>query len=158
MNMNINIYINIDINQIMFFHVLYLFYDDIISMKITVIGGGFVGNATASINSQNITINIYDIDKSKCIPSNITYQDIFKDDVDLIMVCLPTPYNSETEECITTIIDDFIINATKIDNKIIDKIIIRSTVPPLFCEKYNVSHMPEFLTEKNPIETFKNTN
>ncbi|AYV75506.1 MAG: hypothetical protein Terrestrivirus2_14 [Terrestrivirus sp.] len=127
-------------------------------MKIAIIGGGFVGVATASLKSENIDVIIYDIDRKKCSPPDIQLDDLLKDDVDIIFICLPTPYNPINGVCITSIIEDFIKSLIQFDNNITNKIVIRSTIPPTLCDKYNVAHMPEFLTESNPIGTFKATN
>lgn len=144
-------------------------------MKIAIVGGGFVGVATASLSSENIDVIIYDIDRKKCSPPDIQLDDLLKDDMDIIFICLPTPYDPVSGVCITSIIEDFINQLIQHDNNmtnnldfitnghnkqtsITDKIVIRSTIPPTLCDKYNVAHMPEFLTESNPIGTFKATN
>ena len=136
-------------------------------MHIAVIGGGFVGKATASISSQGINVFIYDIDKSKCSPQdvNITLDDVLDPLIDIIFICLPTPYDPQTGICLTSIIDDFLKNLLQLGKSknmlketILKKIVMRSTVPPTLCEYHNISNMPEFLTEKNPIGTFKQTN
>ena len=127
-------------------------------MKIAIVGGGFVGIATASLCSENIEVIIYDIDRKKCSPPDIQLEDLLKNDVDIIFICLPTPYDPVSGVCFTSIIEDFIKSICDKQPTITNKIVIRSTIPPTLCDKYNVSHMPEFLTESNPIGTFKQTN
>lgn len=126
-------------------------------MKVVIVGGGFVGLATASIKSYNIDVLVYDIDKNKCQPSTIQFNDLLEPDIDIIFICLPTPQNLSNGNCVTSLIENFIKSLTLIDPNIVNKIVIRSTIPPTLCETYNVAHMPEFLTESNPLGTFKAT-
>ena len=117
-------------------------------MKILLIGFGFVGKATYLLNNKDLTVYVYDITPSLCIPSDIILEDVLKD-VDLIFVSLPTPTNIDGQ-CYTGLIDDLL---KKINH---DYIIIRSTVPIGYCDSKKVFFMPEFLTEKNWKEDFIN--
>ena len=122
-------------------------------MKIGVIGNGFVGKATQILKSESISILVYDIDPLKCIPKNITIEDITK--CDLIFICVPTPMTEEGS-CHLGIIENVINELKNYCNFDNTNIIIRSTVTPGTCDKFNTFFMPEFLTEKNYIEDFKN--
>ena len=85
---------------------------------------------------------------------------------DILFICLPTPMQQDGS-CDTSIVVQTILEIDKIttDNEYDDKIIvIKSTVPPgttkMLQEKtsssVNVVFNPEFLTEANHIEDFKN--
>lgn len=122
-------------------------------MKIGVIGNGFVGKATQILKSESISILVYDIDPCKCIPENITIKDITK--CDLIFICVPTPMTEEGS-CHLGIIKNVINELEKYCDFNNTNIIIRSTVTPGTSDMFNTFFMPEFLTEKNYIEDFKN--
>jgi len=126
-------------------------------MRILVIGNGFVGKASASVRCEDIEVIIYDIDPDKCEPKNISLDESVIG-TDIIFVCVPTPYDSKTNKCYLGIIETVINNLKKIDDKLLNKTVIRSTIPPDFCSKYSVAHMPEFLTEADPIGTYRSTN
>ena len=117
-------------------------------MKILLIGFGFVGKATYLLNNKDLTVYVYDITPSLCIPKDIILEDVLKE-VDLIFVSLPTPTNIDGQ-CYTGLIDNLL---KKINH---DYIIIRSTVPIGYCDSKKVFFMPEFLTEKNWKEDFIN--
>tara|TARA_Y100001937_G_scaffold27664_1_gene39881 strand:+ start:8008 stop:8853 length:846 start_codon:yes stop_codon:yes gene_type:complete len=125
--------------------------------NIGIVGQGFVGTAVKEGLSKHFNIQTYDRDlgKSTC---NTLDDLVLKTDV--IFVCLPTPM-LKNGECDTTIVKNTVkqINATGY-NKIV---IIKSTVPPGTTEKLNkecdcisVVFSPEFLTEANFIDDFKN--
>ena len=61
-------------------------------MKILIIGFGFVGKATYLLNNEDITIFVYDINPTLCIPPNIILDDCISI-VDLVFISLPTPLN-----------------------------------------------------------------
>ena len=120
-------------------------------MTIGVVGAGFVGSATALLASDKINVLAYDIDKEKCVPPEIELVDLKK--CDLIFICVPTPM-AENGSCHTEIIEECLKNLARngIEK---ENIIVRSTVPVGFCEAHQVHHMPEFLTEKNWRQDFK---
>ena len=112
---------------------------------IGVIGGGFVGSATALLNTiDNIRLITYDIDPSKCVPSGISFKDL--EVCKLIFICVPTPM-SKDGSCYTGIVEKVIQDCKSLHSN--PYIVVRSTVPVGFCEKHSVYFMPEFLTEKN---------
>jgi len=120
-------------------------------MKIGIVGGGFVGAATALFECKDIEVLLYDIDRSKCKPSNCTLLDLCG--TDLIFICVPTPMRSGGE-CHTSIVEK-VVSDLFAAGRPVPPIILRSTVPPKTCGKLKVHHMPEFLTEKNFENDFR---
>jgi len=119
-------------------------------MKIGIVGNGYVGQATALLEREEVEVLIWDIDKEK---RNI---DKFKDlsDCDLVFVCVPTPMNKDGS-CHTKIVENVVSDLIGLEIRMSD-IIVRSTVPVGTCERLGVSFMPEFLTEANWKEDFRN--
>ena len=113
-------------------------------MLVGIIGGGFVGSATALIQREDVHVVVYDTDPAKCIPSGLTFDEL--DKCDLLFVCVPTPM-LENGKCYTGIVERVIDQAKTLPSQ--PFIVIRSTVPVGFCESHSVLFMPEFLTEKN---------
>ena len=137
-------------------------------MKLGIIGQGFVGTAVREVMSNYYECNTFDI-KQDC-NCNTLRELVTKSDI--IFVCVPTPMNTDGS-CNTDIVEDVIsdINdSVQIDrlnhNPKTDKIVvIKSTVPPGTTERLNeendnvtVIFNPEFLTEANFIDDFKNQN
>ncbi len=122
-------------------------------MKIGIIGNGFVGQATSLFKSQNTKVYIYDIDPIKCSPSGTTLQSLAS--CDIVFICVPTPCTQDGE-CYTKIVESCINDLRTNNND--PHIVVRSTVPPTFCKRFGVNHMPEFLTEKNWEQDFYDTN
>lgn len=116
------------------------------TMKIGVIGNGFVGKATQLLKSPIVDLYVYDTVPEKCIPIGTTIDIINK--CHLIFVCVPTPMKPDGS-CDTSIIESVLM---LLNNPFI---IIRSTVPIFFTQKQNVYFMPEFLTEANWEHDFK---
>jgi UDP-glucuronate decarboxylase len=114
-------------------------------MKIAIIGFGFVGKATSLFQHPSFEYYIYDLDKSKCKPENITLKDLEK--CDIIFISLPTPMNIDGS-CDTSIIENVLQELNH------SNIVIRSTIPLGFSDKHNVYFMPEFLTEMNWKQDF----
>ena len=112
-------------------------------MKIGIVGGGFVGSATALLECPSIEVIIYDLDPSRCKPPGATFEDLR--DRDFVFVCVPTPTYA-SGECNTRIVESCIANLKSAG---IRNIVLRSTVPPGTSEKLDVMFMPEFLTEAN---------
>jgi UDP-N-acetyl-D-mannosaminuronate dehydrogenase len=72
-------------------------------IKIGIVGGGFVGQATFLLNCKDIHCIIYDIDPSKCFPQSTTFNDL--KDCHIVFICVPTPMNSD-RTCYTKIVED----------------------------------------------------
>lgn len=119
---------------------------------IGIIGNGFVGNAVYQNLRDKVSCKVFDLDKNKSLNS--------LDEVlgqEFIFVCLPTPMKS-TGECDLTILDDFFNN---VSNTVDGIFVIKSTVPigttKKYASKHRVIHNPEFLTARNAVEDFRNS-
>lgn len=121
-------------------------------MKLGIVGGGFVGSATALLQCADIEVITYDIEPSRCHPPGITREDLKT--CNLVFVCVPTP-SFESGECNTAIVEKC-IRQLQMDG--IENIVLRSTVPPGTSERLGVSFMPEFLTEVNWRVDFRTCN
>ena len=134
-------------------------------MKIGIIGQGFVGTAVREGLKDYHKIDTFDLDKSKS-----TCRDMVEliDTSDIIFVCVPTPMKKDGScdvsivESVVKDIDDVVNCFTNKDHKIV---VIKSTIPPgttnrlnKECENISVIFNPEFLTEANFIDDFKNQN
>jgi len=128
-------------------------------MKIGVVGQGFVGSAIREGLCNFYSVLTYDIDPSKC---NSTHEKVC-DESDIIFVCIPTPMK-KSGECDTRLLEKVV---AKIQNRCrksnnMPTLVIKSTIPPGTTEKiYNrgwldICFSPEFLTEANSFEDFKN--
>lgn len=119
-------------------------------MYIGVVGGGFVGSATALLECETIRVAVYDLDPARCKPSGTTMEDLKA--CDLVFVCVPTPTYA-SGACNTTIVEKCVasLKAAGITN-----IVLRSTVPPGTSDRLGVMFMPEFLTEANWRTDFYN--
>jgi len=127
-------------------------------MKIGIIGQGFVGTAVNEGLKQHFPIETYDIAKDSTCKSI----DELAIKSDVVFVCLPTPMR-ENGECYLGILEE-VINDLNTTNRC-KTIVIKSTIPPGTTEKWNkiydnidIIFNPEFLTEANSIEDFKNQN
>ncbi|MBT3463631.1 nucleotide sugar dehydrogenase [archaeon] len=127
-------------------------------MKLGIIGQGYVGTAVKEIMSKYYEIQTFDIDKKKSSTGSISE---LVTNNDIIFICVPTPMNKDGS-CNTNIVEDVIekINFVGKDDIIV---VIKSTIPPgttdMLNKKYNylsIVFNPEFLTEANFIDDFKN--
>jgi UDPglucose 6-dehydrogenase len=121
-----------------------------IEMRIGIVGGGFVGSATALLKCDAIDIITYDKDSARCSPPNTTVSDLVG--LDFVFVCVPTPAY-ENGKCNTAIVTQCVqgLKAAGVTN-----IVLRSTVPPGTSKALDVMFMPEFLTEMNWRNDFYN--
>ena len=119
---------------------------------IGIVGNGFVGNAVHQNFKDKVDCKVFDVDKSR---SPNTFDEVIRQD--FIFVCLPTPMKS-TGECDLSILDHFFNSLPKEVNSIF---IIKSTVPVgttrKYSGRYNVIHNPEFLTARNAVDDFRNS-
>ena len=135
--------------------------------NIGVIGQGFVGSAIREGLRSYYNMLTYDIDTTK---SNCEIIDDVILNCDIIFQCLPTPMK-KSGECDISIVESSLnkINnlcATLDKNSVQKKIVVvKSTVPPgttkLLDSKFSnidVCFSPEFLTEANSFDDFKNQN
>ena len=119
---------------------------------IGIVGNGFVGNAVYQNLRDKVECKVYDVDKNRSL--NTLGEVILQD---FIFVCLPTPMRSGGE-CDLSILDNFFEN---LPEHIVGTFIIKSTVPvgttKKYSERHNVIHNPEFLTARNAIADFANS-
>ena len=133
-------------------------------MKVGIIGQGFVGTAVREGLKQFYEIDTFDLDESK---RDVDYIEDIIDRNDIIFVCLPTPMNQDGS-CNTDIVEGVV---SELDNLALTRqcsnriVVIKSTIPPgtterlnKECEHIQVVFNPEFLTEANSINDFKNQN
>ena len=131
-------------------------------MRIGIIGQGFVGTAVREGLKKYHTIRTYDLDETK---RNCDSIEELVDKSTVLFVCLPTPMNKDGS-CNTDIVEGMV---TELDNLALIRqcanrvVVIKSTIPPGTTEKLNeeckhiqVIFNPEFLTEANFIDDFKN--
>lgn len=123
-------------------------------IKVGIVGGGFVGTATSKFAGPGISVIIYDVDSTRCLPVDTTMKEIVE--CNLIFVCVPTPSNSD-DSCNTKFVEDVIetIRSLKLQNT--PPIIVRSTVSPGTCQRLGVVFFPEFLRETTFLEDFRTT-
>ena len=131
-------------------------------MKIGIVGQGYVGTAVKTVFEKHYETHTFDLDEDKrdvdCI------EDIV-DMTDIIFVCVPTPMKKDGS-CDTSIVEGVVheLNDLALTRQCSNRIIaIKSTIPPgttnrlnKECEYVSVIFNPEFLTEANFIEDFRN--
>jgi len=132
-------------------------------MNIGIIGQGFVGSAIREGLKNFYKVRTYDIDEEKC---NSTHKEVCRKS-DIIFVCIPTPMR-KSGECDTRLLEKVV---TEIDyschtdpdmNRPV--LVLKSTIPPGTTSRIaetcasvcQVVFSPEFLTEANSFEDFKN--
>jgi len=130
---------------------------------IGIVGQGFVGGALNAGMRHALTVETYD----KFIEERSTCASLIQlvEKSDVIFVCLPTPMR-KNGSCDLRIIDETIAEIDRIcyKNEYLGKVaVIKSTIPPGTTAAYNdnvkfiqVVFNPEFLTEANAIDDFKN--
>ena len=132
--------------------------------KIGIIGQGFVGSAVYEGMKNHFDVLAYDKDPNKF--SNVSCIQEIVQHVEVTFLCVPTPMKS-SGECDLRILNaalQEIIIGVGFENKSL-VVVIKSTIPPGTTEKlskiYPDLHLvfnPEFLTEANAIEDYKNQN
>lgn len=127
-------------------------------MKIGIIGQGFVGTAVNEGLKPFFKIETFDINKNSTCSSVVE----LSKKSDVIFVCLPTPMQIDGS-CHLDIVEDTLLGLDLIEE--CKTIVVKSTIPPGTTEKWNkkfnyiqVVFNPEFLTEANSIEDYKNQN
>ena len=130
-------------------------------MKVGIVGQGFVGTAVREGLKQHYDINTYD--KNPKLRTCETLHELVNTN-DFIFVCVPTPMKKDGS-CDLSIVEGVVkdINETINVGQGGKIVIIKSTIPPgtteMLDKKYehiSVVFNPEFLTEANFIEDFKN--
>ena len=135
-------------------------------MKIGIVGQGYVGTAIKVGFESYYDLETYDkfsTDKSTCNLSDLVAE------CDVIFVCVPTPMNKDGS-CHTDIVEEVVseINEIVLETEsypyhIKPIVVIKSTVPPGTTDRLHnksrgldIIFNPEFLSEANFIEDFKN--
>jgi len=151
--------------------------EEIINMKITVAGTGYVGLSLATLLSQNNEVIALDIipekveminnsispikdeyiekyfkEKSLNLKATINYKEALTD-ADFVIISTPTNYNEETNYFDTSSVEDIIKKVKEINNPK-TTMVVKSTIPVGFVEnmkkKYDIDNIffsPEFLRE-----------
>jgi len=130
-------------------------------MKLGIVGQGYVGTAVKEVMSKYYDVETYDI-KQVCTCNDLA--DLVEQS-NIIFVCVPTPMKRDGS-CDTSIVEDVVENINElvayrnVSGRIV---VIKSTIPLGTTEKLNKKYKninivfnPEFLTEANFIEDFKN--
>ena len=134
--------------------------------KIGIVGQGYVGTAVRAVFQKHYDVRTFDINTE--LSTCDTLQELVTKS-EVIFVCVPTPMNTDGS-CNTDIVEDIIsdindsVRIDRLNHNPSDKIVvIKSTVPPGTTDRLNkendnvtVIFNPEFLTEANFIEDFKN--
>ena len=130
-------------------------------MIIGIIGQGYVGTAIKSGFEKYYELETYD--KFNTSKSTVNLHDLVLLS-DVIFVCVPTPMNVDGS-CHIGIVEEVVseINEISISSESNPIVVLKSTVLPGTtdrlnnkCKGINVIFNPEFLTEANFIEDFKN--
>ena len=136
---------------------------------IGIIGKGFVGTAVYEGMRHAFTVTAYDLSTGLHHTSSETihvgvdegYKMVLEVDGP-IFICLPTPMDKDGS-CNTYLVESAIQKLHSLAEEKGKVVVIKSTVPPGTTEKINswatnfhVCFNPEFLTERNAIEDFKN--
>jgi UDPglucose 6-dehydrogenase len=119
-------------------------------MQIGIIGNGFVGKATAILEGPNVQLRIFDKNPLLCSPPGLKINDLLSSDI--IFLSVPTPMNAD-KSCDLSIV-------TKVVHELDDLgyegfKVIRSTVPVGTSDSLGCYFMPEFLTEQNYLQDFR---
>jgi len=125
--------------------------------SIGIIGQGFVGTAVNEGLAKHYNIETYDIAKDSTCSS---LEELYSKS-NIIFLCLPTPMEKDGS-CHLGIIEPVLEELNELGKTIV---VVKSTIPPGTTEKWNKRYTnidiifnPEFLTEANSIEDFKNQN
>lgn len=146
---------------------------DISKAEVGQIGYGFIGNAVVELFRPFCNVVVYDKAgyegrESKERVTLANNVDLVVSSADVIFVAVPTPMR-KSGECDTRIVEsvlqDIQNSAVKIGRNLRSFIVvIKSTVPPGFTDRMRerfslrIMFSPEFLTEANAVEDFKNAN
>ena len=124
-------------------------------MKLGIVGHGFVGSAVNQGFTKNVKKYIVD---PKYYSAN-TIESLIQFKPNATFVAVPTP-QLETGECNTDILQEVLQKLNKHKGHLV---IVKSTVPAYKlqalqeeCVDIKIVYNPEFLTEKNHIDDFKN--
>lgn len=125
-------------------------------MKITIVGGGYVGRGLACILQHDYTVSVLDIDKKMAnrFQGGTTDKMEAYTGADYVVVCVPTDFSREGLE--TNIVESTIKDALEISPKA--TVIIKSTIPVGLTDRMRkkfrhdeIHFFPEFLREGHEI-------
>jgi UDPglucose 6-dehydrogenase len=126
------------------------------SYKIGIVGGGFVGGAMYENFKGIFDVHVWDLNEEK---RTIATFESFVEWSDIIFVCVPTPMN-EDGSCNTSIVESVVQQIGSLDRR--KYVVIKSTVTPGTTQRLAqdngmvIAFNPEFLTEANHINDFRN--
>lgn len=133
--------------------------------KLGIIGQGFVGSAVREGMKNHFDVLAYDKDPNKF--SNVESIFHMVESTSITFLCVPTPMK-RTGECDLSIVRtalneiDSVAKALSVQDYIV---VIKSTIPPGTTEMLNQEYPnldivfnPEFLTEANAVDDYKNQN
>jgi len=133
-------------------------------MKIGIVGQGYVGSAVKEVFNKHYDVETYDLDTDKC---SVDYLEDLVELTNIIFICVPTPMKKDGS-CDISIVEAVVedINDMVVSRNVSGRIVaIKSTIPPGTtnrlnnkCRNISVIFNPEFLTEANFIDDFKNQN
>ena len=130
----------------------------LLSLKIGIVGHGFVGSAVA--NGFDIDTEQFIVDPNQ---NNNTLQQLVDDfDPSITFVCVPTPQQDSHYDVDVGIARDTLEKLSTLKYKGI--VVIKSTITPHHLTKFKkdfklkIVYNPEFLTEANSFEDFINPN
>jgi UDPglucose 6-dehydrogenase len=132
--------------------------------NVGIIGQGFVGGAIREGFKNHH--NLFLFDKFSEAKSNTDLVGVVKN-ANIIFICVPTPMDARTGQASTHIVEEVITEIDEISSEhgCSPTLIIKSTCPPGTAESISdsvsycdVMFSPEFLTEANAVEDFKNQN
>ena len=132
--------------------------------NIGIIGQGFVGTAVREGLKSFYSISVYDLKEELCPKEMFSTPLDIVQRCEIIFQCLPTPMK-KSGECDLSIVRNSLktLNVISTAGNKNPIVVVKSTVPPGSCEKLNqefesinIVFSPEFLTEANSIEDFKN--
>ena len=133
-------------------------------MKIGIVGQGYVGTAVKTVFEKHYDVETYDLDLDKC---SVNCLEDLVELTNIIFVCVPTPMKKDGS-CVTSTVEAVVrdINDMVVSRNVSGRIVaIKSTIPPgttnrlnKKCKNISVLFNPEFLTEANFIDDFKNQN
>jgi len=125
-------------------------------MNVGVIGLGYVGSACVSLFKDYFSLSTYDIVKD----CNCDSIEQLTEQSEIIFICLPTPMK-EDGSCDLSVINSVLNKINSLDKNRV--IVIKSTVEVGTTDKFSSIYNnldfvfnPEFLTEANFIDDFKN--
>ena len=130
-------------------------------MKVGVVGQGFVGTAVYEGLKNHHTLYCYDKDDKVNVKRlGVANLELLAEYSEIIFVCVPTPMEDDGK-CYTGYVEEVIKDLDEYTNNKI--VVIKSTIPPGTTSRLNYRYKnntivfsPEFLTEANSIEDFKN--